>query len=151
MATGIEDTKIVNVFYTPINNERKVCGSVKRYEMIYIVNPNLDAESLSEVVTKFSDLVKKLKGYIIKINEWGKKKLAYEVKQFDKGYYIMFDFCGLPEMVKEVERNLKLDDRVLKYLTVKTDENLEPEDLVSKEQEKEQVVEESHDQSLEEK
>jgi len=122
---------------------------MRHYEMIYIVNPNLDAEALSEVVTKFSDLTKRLKGYIIKVNEWGKRRLAYEVKRFDKGYYIVLDFCGLPETVKELERNLTLDDRVLKYLTVKLDEDVDPEDLMRREQEKEENVEESHEKALE--
>jgi small subunit ribosomal protein S6 len=125
---------------------------MRRYETIYIVNPNLEADSLREVVTKFSDLTKKLKGYIVKVNEWGKRKLAYEVKRFDKGHYVVLDFCGLPEIVKELERNLKLDDRVLKYLTVKIDEDVDPEDLVGKEQEKEDKKEdkkqESHNESI---
>ena len=125
---------------------------MRRYETIYIVNPNLEADSLREVVTKFSDLTKKLKGYIVKVNEWGKRKLAYEVRRFDKGYYVVLDFCGLPEIVKELERNLKLDDRVLKYLTVKIDEDVDPEDLVGKEQEKEDKKEdkkqESHNESI---
>lgn len=123
---------------------------MKRYETIYIINPNLDADSLGEVVAKFSDLIKRLKGYIVKVNEWGKKKLAYEVRLFDKGYYILVDFCGLPEMVKELERNLKLDDRILKYLTVKIDEDVDPEDLAEKGQEKEDKVEDSHNESIEE-
>lgn len=125
---------------------------MRRYETIYIVNPNLEADSLREVVTKFSDLTKKLKGYIVKVNEWGKRKLAYEVRRFDKGHYVVLDFCGLPEIVKELERNLKLDDRVLKYLTVKIDEDVDPEDLVGKEQEKEDKKEDkkqdSHNESI---
>ncbi len=105
---------------------------MKRYETIYIVNPNLDTDSIKEVITKFSEQIKKLKGYIVKVNEWGKRRLAYEVKQFDKGYYVMLDFCGLPGVVKELERGLKLDDRVLNYLTVKVDEDVDPKDLIDK-------------------
>jgi small subunit ribosomal protein S6 len=105
---------------------------MKRYETIYIVNPNLDADSIKEVITKFSEQIKKLKGYIVKVNEWGKRRLAYEVKRFDKGYYVMLDFCGLPGVVKELERGLKLDDRVLKYLTVKVGEDVDPKDLIDK-------------------
>ena len=123
---------------------------MKRYETIYIINPTLDADSLGEVVTKFSDLIKRLKGYIVKVNEWGKRKLAYEVRRFDKGYYIVLDFCGLPEIVKELERNLKLDDRILKYLTVKIDEDVDPEDLAGKEQKKEDKIEDSTNESIEE-
>ena len=117
---------------------------MKRYETIYIVNPNLDADSIKEVITKFSEQIKKLKGYIVKVNEWGKRRLAYEVKQFDKGYYVMLDFCGLPGVVKELERGLKLDDRVLKYLTVKVGEDVDPKDLIDKgqaeETKKERVI-----------
>ncbi|MBW1690584.1 MAG: 30S ribosomal protein S6 [Deltaproteobacteria bacterium] len=123
---------------------------MRRYEVIYIINPNLDTESLSEVVDKFSDIITKLKGYVVKINQWGKKKLAYEVKQFDKGYYVECDFCGVPATVNELERNLKLDDRVLQYITVKVDENVDPDEVMSREQQQDTVAEEGHDQVLEE-
>ena len=124
---------------------------MNHYETIYIVNPTLDDDSLKEAIDKFSDLIKKLKGTIVKINEWGKRKLAYELKRFDKGYYVVLDFCALPKMVTELERNLKLDDRILKYITVKIDENVNPKDLVSKEKEIEDTMEESHNEHAEEK
>jgi small subunit ribosomal protein S6 len=118
--------------------------------MVYIINPNLDTESLNEVIAKFSDIITKLKGYVVMISQWGKRKLAYEVKQFDKGYYVVCDFCGDPKTVNELERNLKLDDRVLQYITVKIDEDVDPEELMSKEQQQETVAEERHDQAIEE-
>ena len=124
---------------------------MNHYETIYIVNPTLDDEALKEAIDKFSDLIKKLKGSIVKVNEWGKRKLAYEVKRFDKGYYIVLEFCALPKIVTELERNLKLDDRILKYITVKIDENVNPKDLVSKEKETEDTIEESHNEDVEEK
>lgn len=124
---------------------------MNHYETIYIVNPTLDDDSLKEAIDKFSDLIKKLKGSIVKVNEWGKRKLAYEVKRFDKGYYLVLDFCALPKMVTELERNLKLDDRILKYITVKIDENVDPKDLVSKEKEIEDTMEKSHNEHVEEK
>ena len=127
---------------------------MRRYETIYIANPNLDDEALKEVVTKFSDLIKKLKGSIVKIDEWGKRKMAYEVKRFDKGHYVLLDFCGLPEMVMELERNLKLDDRILKYSTVKIDEDVDPAELIVEEEKtedsKENQVEEKQIESVEE-
>ena len=124
---------------------------MNHYETIYIVNPTLDDDSLKEAIDKFSDLIKKLKGSIVKVDEWGKRKLAYEVKRFDKGYYVVLDFCALPKMLTELERNLKLDDRILKYITVKIDENVDPKDLVIKEKEIEDTMEESHNEHVEEK
>jgi len=127
---------------------------MRRYETIYIANPNLDDEALKEVVAKFSDLIKKQKGSIIKIDEWGKRKMAYEVKRFDKGHYVLLDFCGLPEMVMELERNLKLDDRILKYSTVKIDEDVDPAELIVEEEKtedsKESQVEEKQIESVKE-
>jgi len=127
---------------------------MRRYETIYIGNPNLDDEALKEVVAKFSDLIKKQKGFIIKIDEWGKRKMAYEVKRFDKGHYVLLDFCGLPEMVMELERNLKLDDRILKYSTVKIDEDVDPAELIVEEEKtedsKENQVEEKQIESVKE-
>lgn len=114
---------------------------MRRYETVYIANPNLEDEALKEVVGKFSDLIKKNEGSLVKVDEWGKRKLAYEVKRFDKGHYVLLDFCGLPEMVTELERNLKLDDRVLKYLTVKVDDEVDPAGLIADE-----VQEEAEDQ-----
>ncbi len=119
---------------------------MNHYETIFIVNPTLDDESLKETIDKFSDLTTKLKGFIVKVNEWGKRKLAYEVKRFDKGYYVVLDFCALPKLVTDLERNLKLDDRVLKYLTVKIDENVDPEGLVRQEKEIENIAKESHNE-----
>jgi small subunit ribosomal protein S6 len=118
--------------------------------MICIINPNLDAESLNEVVAKLSDIITKLKGFVLKINEWGKKKLAYEIKQFDKGHYVLFDFCGNPDTVDTLERSLKLDERVLKYITVKIDDDADPEELMREERKQEIVAEERHNQAIEE-
>lgn len=122
---------------------------MRQYETIYIVNPNLDVDSVKEVIAKFSDLIKRLRGSIVSVNEWGKRKLAYEVKRFDKGYYVVLNFCGVPGIVRELERNLKLDDRVLKYQTVKISEDVEPEDLVGKGQAKEEKAEEDQKESVE--
>jgi small subunit ribosomal protein S6 len=110
---------------------------MKRYETIYIANPNLEDDALKEVVAKFSDIIEKKRGSIVKIDDWGKKKLAYEVKRFDKGHYVLLDFCGFPEAVTELERTLKLDDRILKYLTVKIEDDYEPTDIPVKTEEKE--------------
>jgi len=123
---------------------------MRRYEIVYIINPDLDTEPLKEVVAKFSDIITKLKGYVLKVNEWGKRKLAYDVKQFDKGYYVVCDFCGEFNTVTEVERNLKLDDRVLKYITVKVADDVDPEELMREAQQKQTGAEEARDEAIEE-
>lgn len=118
---------------------------MKRYETIYIANPNLEDDALKEVVAKFSDIIEKKRGSIVKIDDWGKRKLAYEVKRFDKGHYVLLDFCGFPEALTELERNLKLDDRILKYMTVKIDDDFEPADIPVEKQKTEDESESQDD------
>ena len=108
---------------------------MKHYETIYIANPNLADEEYGEILTKFRDSVEKSRGVIIKTEEWGKQKLAYQLKKFDNGFYVLVEYCGEPGMTGELERNLKLDERVLKYQTVKLADKADPEALIQKERE----------------
>ena len=108
---------------------------MKHYETIVIVNPNLGDEECKEVIKKFSNLAEKLKGVIVKIDEWGIQRLAYRVKKFDKGFFVLMDYCGNPGLVPEFERELKLDERILKYQSVKIEDNADPNELILREKE----------------
>jgi len=110
---------------------------MRHYETIYIVDPNLSDEEYGEVIKKFNNLIEKQKGVIIKTDEWGSQKLAYRVKKFDKGSYVLVDYCGNPGLTAELERDLKLDSRIIKYQTVNLADNVDPEELILKEKEKE--------------
>ena len=132
---------------------------MKHYETIYIANPNLGDEEYGDILTKFRDSIEKLKGIIIKTEEWGKQKLAYELRKFDSGFYVLTEYCGDPGMTGELERNLKLDERILKYQTVKLADTADPEVLIQQEKENreksriraaEASEEEMHEESLEE-
>lgn len=116
---------------------------MRRYETLYIVNPNLTDEDYKQVVHKVSNIVEKEKGVIIKVQEWGKQKLAYRVKKADRGSYVLLDFCGDPGITKELERELNLDDRVLKYQTVKLADKADPQQLIQKEEEAKKEVKEA--------
>ena len=108
---------------------------MRHYETIYITNPNLSEENNKEVIEKFSNLPQKHDGVVVKIEEWGSKRLAYQIKKNDYGFYVLMDYCGGSEIIAEIERELKLDDRVLKYQTVKLEDSVDPEALLQKEQE----------------
>ena len=114
---------------------------MRRYETLYIVSPNLADEDYKEAITKFKSLIEKQKGIIVKVQEWGKQRLAYEVKKLDKGSYVLMDYCGEPGITAELERDLKLDDRVLMYQTVKVADIVDHQELMlmlkAKEAEKE--------------
>lgn len=104
---------------------------MRYYETLYLINPDLSDEDYGEVVTKFNNLVEKNNGSVINVDEWGKKTLAYEVKKFDKGYYVLLQYCGAAEISTELNRNLILDERVIKYQTIKLGNDVDPEALKS--------------------
>ncbi len=105
---------------------------MRYYETLCLINPDLGDEDYKEVITKFSNLVEKNNGTVIKVDEWGKKPLAYTVRRHDKGYYILMEYCGETGINAELERDLRLDDRILKYQTVKLSDKADPEALKAK-------------------
>jgi small subunit ribosomal protein S6 len=100
---------------------------MREYEVLYIVNPELEDDRVKEVVEKFSGIVTRNGGEIFKIEEWGKQKLAYEVRRFSKGNFVLMDFVGAAGLATEVERNLRIDENILRYLTVKISDEVDPE------------------------
>jgi small subunit ribosomal protein S6 len=84
---------------------------------------------ISDAVEKFAKIAAGTKGVIVKLEKWGKKRLAYKIKKQGRGFYVFMDFAGVSETVRELERNLKIDDRVLKYMTVVTAQDVDPEAL----------------------
>jgi small subunit ribosomal protein S6 len=85
-----------------------------------IVNPTVEEEKLKELVKKFTDLIN-TNGKVEKVDELGKKKLAYEIKKFDEGFYFVFYFDAEPTLIAELERNYRITDEVIKYLDIKKD------------------------------
>jgi len=111
---------------------------MRHYEIIYIINPNQSDDEFNEIVEKFNNLIVNQKGIIIKTQKWGKQRLAYTVKKYNNGFYVLVDFCANPGVTTELERNLNLDDRIIKYQTVKLAEKADPQELLEKEKEAQQ-------------
>jgi small subunit ribosomal protein S6 len=108
---------------------------MRHYEIIYIINPNQTDDEFNEIIDKFNNLITAQKGIIIKTQKWGKQRLAYSVKKFNNGFYVLVDFCANPGVTTELERNLNLDDRIIKYQTVKLADKADPQQLLEKEKE----------------
>lgn len=102
---------------------------MRRYETIIITDPDLSAEEREPVLQRITDVVNQGDGYLALTDEWGARKLAYEIKKKDRGYYLRFDFCGTGAVVNEMERFFRIDDRVLKYMTVLLDETADIEKI----------------------
>jgi small subunit ribosomal protein S6 len=102
---------------------------MRRYETIIITDPDLSAEQREPVLQRVNDVVEQGDGYLALTDEWGARKLAYEVKKKDRGYYIRFDYCGTGAVVDEIERFFRIDDRILKYMTVLVDKTADIEKI----------------------
>ena len=102
---------------------------MRRYETIIIIDPDLSAEEREPVLARVKDVIAQQDGYLAFIDDWGTRKLAYEIKKKARGYYVRFDFCGTAAVVDEIERFFRIDDRVLKYMTVLLDKIAEIEKI----------------------
>jgi len=94
----------------------------RRYETIFIPPADIPDEELQALIERYSAIITGRKGILVKVEKWGKRKLAYEIKKHLRGYYILLDFAGQTDVVNELERNFKIDDKVLKYMTIKKDD-----------------------------
>lgn len=104
---------------------------MNRYETIFVINPDLGEDEVQNVVTKFTGIISSQNGVQLKLEEWGRRRLAYKIAKFSQGYYVLADFAGIPAGVAELERNLKIDDRIIRFLSVRTGENVNVEALQS--------------------
>jgi len=123
---------------------------LREYETIYILEPNIDPDEADRVATRLKDVITARSGKLIKIDNWGKRKLAYPIRKSSRGVFVFVKYLGFEDIVAEIERNLRLLDPVVRYQTVvmKTDVQLEayqidPADLEFRRLE---VTEESDDE-----
>lgn len=92
----------------------------KEYETIYILRSDVDADTADKVQGKVNEVITREQGKLIKVEQWGRRKLAYIVAKQRRGVYVYVKFAGRGNLVTELERNLKLQDSVLKWQTVST-------------------------------
>lgn len=97
---------------------------MQEYESIFILDPNLSDNEVQQAIRRFQEIVAKAGGVVDKTEDWGKKRLAYEVAKHRKGHYALFHLTGTPATVTELERNYRLADAVLKFITVRLDRRL---------------------------
>jgi small subunit ribosomal protein S6 len=102
---------------------------MRRYETVYILRPSLGEEQINTIVDNTTKIIQSDNGLIIDSDKWGTKKLAYPIKKETLGYYVFCDFAGTPDAVSEFERKFRIDDSVLRYLTIKTADNITTEEV----------------------
>ena len=93
----------------------------RTYEMVYIIRPNMEEEQVQAVVEKFSSLINENEGEITTVDNWGKRRLAYEIRDFNEGFYYLTTFQGVPATAEELDRVLKITDEILRFMIIRKD------------------------------
>jgi small subunit ribosomal protein S6 len=97
----------------------------REYETIYILRSDVDADTADKVQGRVAEVVGRDEGKLVKVEAWGRRKLAYPVAKQKKGVYVYVKYVGRGGLVAELERNLKLQDSVLKFQTIQTNEEVD--------------------------
>ena len=93
--------------------------NMNQYEVMYVIDAALEDSARTELINRFSDLVVKNGGEVDRVDEWGKRRLAYAIQYKTEGYYVLMYIKAPADLPREIERNMQISDSVLRYLTVR--------------------------------
>ncbi len=119
-----------------------------KYESIFIMDPDLEDAQAQATIEKVKGIITQNSGEVLRLEDWGKRKLAYDVKKKPRGHYILTTFSGSPALLSELHRNFRVMDAIIKFQSVRLEEGLEsaakpsvPEELPEEESEAEPIKE----------
>ena len=96
----------------------------RQYELVYIITPDASEQEVSDLHTQIEQIVQRFNGMIDKSENWGRRKLAYEIGHHREGTYVVETITGSGELMKEIDRRLRVIDQVIRHLLVRVDEEL---------------------------
>jgi small subunit ribosomal protein S6 len=111
--------------------EPQTTTSAREYETIYVLRPDSGREASESISTRVLDVITKQQGSLTRVENWGYRKLAYPVKKHGRGVYVYLKYVGDGALVSELERNLRLQDVVLKFQTVKIGDSVAVEPVAA--------------------
>jgi small subunit ribosomal protein S6 len=111
----------------PLQSMRDAPGTQREYETIYILGPEAATENIQEINGRVRKIIEDGGGKVLRLDNWGKRKLAYEIKKHLKGIYLYWLYLGEADLVAELERNLRMLDMVIRYQSVRVDHDVNPE------------------------
>ena len=100
---------------------------MRKFETFFIVDPDLPDETNTVVDNKVQSIITSNGGEVLTYSPWGKRKLAYPIRKRSRGLYVLMEYAGGPELIAELERNLRIDERILKFITIKLEDRFDPE------------------------
>lgn len=108
------------------------------YEVMYIADPATDGETLEQLNKEIGDLIEKEGGSIVNFEDMGKRQLAYRINKFTEGHYCLFEIEGSGKEIAELERRMRVNDRIVRYLTVRVDEERKAAEKIEEKRRKRQ-------------
>jgi len=99
-------------------------SQTRQYELVYIVSPDASEQAIAELHTQVEQIVQRFHGTLDKTENWGRRKLAYEIGKAREGTYVVETISGAGEMMKEIDRRLRVTDTIIRHLIVRVDEDL---------------------------
>ncbi len=102
---------------------------MRKYETVFISDPDLQDQAREDLFDKARNIIAKENGILLNLDEWGNKKLAYEIKKKSRGHYVCLTYGGTGDLVKELERNFRLSDNIMKYMTILLSDDVTVESL----------------------
>ncbi len=91
---------------------------MRKYETIFVIDSLLKSDEIESIITKYEKFISANGGQIETLERWGKKRLAFEIKKRQYGYYVFIRFDGSPSMIKPLEREYRLNESILRYKTI---------------------------------
>ena len=95
---------------------------MNKYELIYVIDTAMEESARNELIARFNGMIEANGGKVEKVEEWGKRRLAYTINYKTEGYYVLVNFTANAELPREIERVMQINESILRYLTVKVEE-----------------------------
>jgi len=125
---------------------------MRKYETVFILDPDVKDQARTDLFDRVKNIITKENGILLDFDVWGNKKLAYEIKKKLRGFYVCITYGGTGSLVKELERNLRLSDDVLKFMTLLLSDDVTVEQLEEEAKEnQDKLSEKTKSESVEKK
>ena len=106
----------------------------REYELVFVLRPDIEDADIETIRDRTAKVMTDGGGNVLQIDDWGKRRLAYDIKNYGKGHFYLINFLGSPDLVAELERTLRIDDSILRFLTVKLGERVDVDTRVAEEE-----------------
>ncbi len=114
---------------------------MRHYETIIIIDPDISPDAHRNLFEKAEGLIDSNQGQLVEFDKWGNKRLAYEIRKKQRGYYVRLDYCGHGNTVYALESAFRIDERIMKFMTILIESDADPKQLIAAAESRKQAAE----------